>query len=453
MKPEIMKRCSSISLVISLLCAGAFAGQRPHYGGTLRVAVREAPSSLDPAGIGAASFLTGFVFETLVTLDDRGTPLPHLATSWQAEAGDQRWRFSLRNGVSFNDGSRLDAGTVAASLRAANADWKVIAVGDALMIETASPRPHLPAELALRSNAIARHENGKAVGTGPFVVSQSDPGKHLSLMANEQYWDGRPFLDSVEIDLGKSYREQSALFDLGKVDVIEIAPENIHRAEAAGRAVVTSQPSTLMALVFAEPPKSIDETHARSALAMSIDTAAINHVVLQDGGEPTGALLPNWLSGYAFAFPAGKNIDGARREKLLVRRLTSWTLRYDDADPVSRVVAERIQLNARDIGITIQLAISGASDLNLVEISPSSDNPRVQLRELAAALGLPEPKLTGPSAADLYAAEKQLLETHQVISLLHLKGGVSVRANVHGWSYSPSGLWRVEDLWLGSEKP
>jgi len=117
------------------------------------------------------------------------------------------------------------------------------------------------------------------------------------------------------------------------------------------------------------------------------------------------------------------------------------------------VVAERIQLNARDIGITIQLAISGASDLNLLEISTSSADPRVQLRELAAAVGLPEPKLTGPSAADLYAAEKQLLETHQVIPLLHVKSAVSVSANVHGWSYPPSGAWRVEDLWLGSEKP
>src|SRR5215470_20170832 len=179
MRQETMKRCCSISLAISVLCGMALSASRPHYGGTLRVAVREAPSSLDPAGIGGASFLTGFVFETLVTLDDRGTPLPHLATSWQAEAGDQRWRFSLRNGVSFNDGARLDAGTVAASLRAANADWKVIAVGDALMIETASPRPHLPAELALPSNAIARHENGRAIGTGPFLVSQCDPGKHL----------------------------------------------------------------------------------------------------------------------------------------------------------------------------------------------------------------------------------------------------------------------------------
>jgi peptide/nickel transport system substrate-binding protein len=431
----------------------ALGASRPHYGGTLRLAMKRAPASIDPAGTPGSSFLTGFIFETLVKLDDRGTPQLNLATSWQADAGDQRWRFVLRDGVSFSDGTRFDANTAAASLRAANADWKVMAVGDALMIETASPYPDMPAELALPSNAIARRDNGKAIGTGPFVISRFDAGKHLSLKANDQYWNGRPFLDSVEIDLGKSYREQGAMFDLGKVDAVEIAPEGIHRAEAAGRTVVSSQPSTLMTLVFAEPVKSTDETHARNALAMSVDTAAINHVVIQDGGEPTGALLPNWLSGYAFVFSTGKNIDGARREKLLGRRVSPWTLRYDAADPVSRVVAERIQLNARDIGITIQLAISGASDLNLLEISPSSADPRVQLREIASALGLPAPKIAGSSSADLYAAEKQLLELHQAIPLLHLKSAVSIRANVHDWNSSPQGEWDVENVWLSPEKP
>ena len=431
----------------------ALGESRPHYGGTLRLAVRVAPASIDPAGSAGASFLTGLMFETLVRLDDRGMPQPNLATSWQAESGDQRWRVSLRSGVTFSDGTRLDAATVAASLRAAKADWKVVADGNAVIIETASPRPALPAELALMSNAVARHENGKAIGTGPFLISQFDPGKHLSLKANDQYWNGRPFLDSVEIELGKNYREQSALFDLGKTDVIEIAPESIHRAEASGRTVVSSRPFSLMALAFAEPPKSPDESHARTALAMSIDTEAINHVVLQDGGEPTAALLPNWLSGYAFVFPAGRNVDAARREKLLARRVSSWTLRYDAGDPVSRVIAERIQLNARDVGLTIQLSISGASDLNLIEISPLSSDARVQLRELASALGLPAPKVAGSAAADLYAAEKALLDTHQVIPLLQLKSAVSVRGNVRGWNSSPSGEWHVEGVWLLPEKP
>src|SRR5205823_12938640 len=132
------------------------------------------------------------------------------------------------------------------------------------------------------------------------------------------------------------YREQATLLDLGKADVIEIAPENIHRAQAEGRTVINSEPSKLMALAFAEAPKSEDEAHARNALAMSIDTTAINNVVLQGGGVPAGALLPNWETGYAFAFPVGGSGEIAHPERAQRRRLTSWTLGYDASDPISR---------------------------------------------------------------------------------------------------------------------
>ena len=450
-----MKQCCSILVAISsvLWTQLAFSGSRPRYGGTLRIAVKEAPASMDPAGANPATLLTRLVFETLTSLDDRGRPQPDLAVSWQAEPGDQRWRFVVRGGVSFSDGALFDANTAAASLRAANADWKVLAVGNAVMIETASPHPELPAELALPQNAITHRESGKISGTGPFAASQFEPGKHLSLKASEQYWNGRPFLDAVEVEMGKAYRDQLSMFDLGKTDVIEIAPENIHRAEAAGRTVLSSEPAMLIALVFAAEAKSEDETHARNALAMSADTAAISHVVFQDGGDPTGALLPNWISGYAFAFQSGRNLDGARHEKQLARRLAPWTLRYDASDPIARVIAERIQLNARDAGIAIQLAISGASDLTLVEISPLSPDPDVELRELATALQIPEPKVAASSATARYSAEKSLLQSRQVIPLLHLKSAVSLRANVHDWKSLPWGEWRVETVWLGTEKP
>src|SRR5215471_19578351 len=98
-RQAIMRRCCSISLAISVLCGLALGASRPHYGGTLRLSVKEAPSSIDPAGVSGASYLTGFVFETLVKLDDRGIPQPWLASSWQAESGDQRWRIVLRDGV------------------------------------------------------------------------------------------------------------------------------------------------------------------------------------------------------------------------------------------------------------------------------------------------------------------------------------------------------------------
>jgi peptide/nickel transport system substrate-binding protein len=296
-----MKRSFSTLLAVSSLLwltpKPALGASRPHYGGTLRIAVKEAPASFDPAlGSTGPAGLSRLVFETLVALDDRGRPQPLLAASWQTEPGSQRWSFALRNGVSFHDGGSLDAGAVAASLRNANPEWKVLAAGDTIIIETESPDQDVPAQLALARNGIARRNNADLSGTGPFAIAQWTPGKHLTLNANNQYWGGRPFLDSIEVEFGKSERDQMIALDLGKADVAEVSPENILRARAEGRTVVNSEPEELMALVFATEPRSEDEVHARNALAFSLDATALNNVVLQGGGEPSGALLPNWLS-------------------------------------------------------------------------------------------------------------------------------------------------------------
>jgi len=388
-----------------------------------------------------------------VRLDERGHPQPLLALSWQAEPGNQRWRFLLRSGVSFSDGAPLDSSTVVASLRNSSSDWKVIAAGDTVMIETESPDPDIPAELALARNGIVRHTDGKLSGTGPFTIAQWAPGKHLVLAANDQYWAGRPFLDSIEVEFGKNYREQMVLLDLNKADVVEVAPESIHRAQADGRTVMSSQPQELMALVFASDARSDAENHARNALALSIDTPALNNVILQGGGQPTGALLPNWLSGYAFVFASGSSPENARQDRGQAQHTVSWTLGHDASDPVAQLVAERILLNARDVGITLQLTTSPNSDLRLVRMQLPCSDAHVALRELARSLQLSEPKFAGNSVAELYSAESTLLQTHRVIPLLHIRSAVALRPNVRNWNMLPDGSWEISNVWLSAEKP
>src|ERR1700686_575697 len=344
---EIMKRFSLL-LIAAASLATATAATRPHYGGTLHVAVQETSQSFDPAASDGPGFqsLSHLVFETLVRLDDRGHPEPLLATSWQVEPGNQRWRFQLRSGVIFNDGIPVDPASVAASLRTANPGWKVFALGDLVMIETSSPVPNLAAELALPHNSISRRSEGKLIGTGPFTVLQWDAAKqHLTLQANDQYWAGRPFIDSIEADFGKNDRDELMLMDLGKSDLVEIASEDIRRAQTGNRVIKTSQPAELLALLFTRDAQSDDETHMRNALAVSIDSAALNNVVFQTAGEPSGALLPNWLSGYAFVFPRGGSGAAALRAKT-PQHIATWTLSYDAADSVARIVTVRILLNA-----------------------------------------------------------------------------------------------------------
>jgi MarR-like DNA-binding transcriptional regulator SgrR of sgrS sRNA len=427
----------------------AHAETRPHYGGSLRIALGETPPSFDPAALAGPSLsnLSRQVFETLVALDERGHPQPLVATSWQSEPGNQRWRFLLRSGVSFHDGAPLDAASVVASLRKSNPGWKVIALGNSVIIETGSPDSELPSELALARNGIVRRSGSQWTGTGPFA-GKFDPGKHLTLTANDQYWAGRPFLDSVEVDFGVNDRDGMTALDLGKADVVRIPPEDIQRLRAQDHTVIASDPSELMALVFPSGPASDLDARVRTIIAESLDTTAISNVVLQGGAEPIGALLPNWLSGYAFVFT-----NPTEHPPHAEASLRPLSLSYDASDSIARVVAERILLNARDRGLAVQLTTAGNAEMKLVRLPLASADPRLALIELAKALELPPPKFPTDSIEDLYRAERSLLEAGRVIPLLHTRNAVAVRANVRGLSMYPDGRWNLGSVWLAPEKP
>jgi ABC-type transport system substrate-binding protein len=443
----------------SLLCAlGVHAATRPHYGGTLYVEMRAAPISLDPADSNQPDWagfrtLSRLMFDTLVSLDDQGKPEAALATSWRAEPGSQRWQFFLRNGVAFQDGTQLTPEAVAASLRRTNPTWKVFSEGNAVVIERDSPTPDLPAELALPRNSIVKREGGKISGTGPFAVSQWDPGKKLALGARDDYWDGRAFLDVIEIDMGKSFREQMISFDLGKAQLIEVAPEQARRAAADGRHVESSPPAELIALVFSRDPQSPEDGRQRQALALSIDRELLNTVVLQGGGEPAGGLLPNWMTGYGFLFPASIDLALARQVRGEIPHTTSWTLGYDPSDPTARVIAERIVLNARDAGLGMQVTSASGADVRLVRIPLISLDSQIALSEVAAGLGLPQPKLDSNSIDDLYSVESKLLKSQRVIPLLHLRAACGVSSTVKNWRAARDGSWRLPGVWLATEKP
>lgn len=451
-----MKRFVSALLAASSLAFGfisAAAATRPHYGGTLRVAIAEAPQSLDPAdpvlnSSTAGRNLARLIFDRLVILDERGLPRPALATSWQAETGDQRWELQLRRDAAFHDGTPLSAGVAAASLRAANPAWRIEAHGDAVLVEFDSPHPNFLAELALSRNGIAKRAGGKLVGTGAFAIREWEPGRKLLLAANNEYWAGRPFLDAIAAEMGRSYRDQMIALDLGQADLIEIPAERARRAAAENRRVQNSAPVELMALVFGRALEMRDDQRLCQAIGLSMDRASLNAALLEGQGEPTGALLPNWITGYAFLFSQETNVAQARQIRSEVKSSAAWTLAYDPNDPLARVVAERVALNARDAGIALQLTTSGAADLRLVRASVASVEGRTALTALAWAIGLPLPRFPGSAEESLYNGENVLLQTRRAIPLIYLPVSYGVSPAVRNWSATADGSWRLQDTWL-----
>jgi len=451
--------------VSSVLVAGlvtielaAAAQSRPQYGGTLHVTMLAAPAALDPADNTrpdsfARRSLTLLMFETLVTMDSNGHPHAALATSWQALSGGQRWRFRLRRGVKFHDGTALTAENAASSLRAANPTWNVYADADTIVIELDGADPALLAELAQPRNAIAkRNSDNKPAGTGPFHIVDWQPGKKLILAAEEGYWNGRPFLDSIEIEMGKSYRDQMMALQLGKADLVEVAPEQAHRFSLEGDRLASSAPLELLALSFSREVTSPDDKLLREALALSLDRGSVRSVLFQGAGQPTAAILPNWMSGYGFVFPTDADLPRARQTREQVHTIPRWIIGYDSGDPVGRLLAERIALNGKDAGLWLQATAGATADLQLVRI-PLPADPWVALADVAARAGLPAARNKGGSVGDLYAAEQAALAMQRIIPLFHLPVSYAAAATLKSWTLRPDGSWNLADAWLGSAKP
>ena len=441
-------------VVSSLMLAAATttAETRPQYGGVLHVAVRAAPASLDPAdntqpdSFGRRS-LTGLMFDTLVRMDGNGRMQPSLATEWQSTAGGQRWQFRIRRGVTFHDGTLLTAKIAAASLRNANPAWNVVADADSLSIGLEKPEPDLPGELALSRNAIVlRSSSNQSSGTGAFHVVDWQPGKRLSLAAEENCWRGRPFLDAIEIEMGKSVRDQQTALELGKADLAEVAPEQIHRLSQERHRLASSNPIELLALVFSRDAASPDEKLLRQALAWSVDRASIRSVLLQGAGQPAASILPTWVSGYGFVFSTDADLPRAREAREQAGNAPTWTLGYDGNDPLARLLAERITLNGRDAGLSLQPAAGAAGDLRLVRIPLASPDPWIALAGVTTLVGLPTVERRG-GEEELYGAEMALLATQRVIPLFHLPASYAGAAGLENWALQPDGSWTVADAW------
>lgn len=444
---------SQLLAAISLLSAAAGA-TRPHYGGTLRVTVQSAPTTLElpasapPADYWDAGRVLSLVADNLVKSDSLGRPQPALAVAWQSDATAKHWQLTLRRSVKFHDGSPASPAAVAQILGTLDSGWTVRASGDTLIIESENPMPSLLAELALPRDLILKHNAaGWPIGTGAFRVAEWQPGKHLQLAANEESWQGRPFVDTVEIEFGKSQRDQAIALELGKADLIEAAPQ---MAGANGsQRLRSSLPVELMALVF--PPNSrAQDARVREALALSIDRKPIQSVLLRGAGEPAGSVLPNWMTGYSSVFPAQVNAQLARAV-LAESRQPALTLSYDPRDPQAQLIAERIALGARGIGLTLQVSLSGPEDIRLVRATLPSPDPATSLREASRQLGLSPPAVRSNAVEDLYQAERTLLDQHAVIPLFHLPVASAAGRRVRDWEPDPIGAWRVSEVWLEAD--
>jgi len=289
-----------------------------------------------------------------------------------------------------------------------------------------------------------------SLSPGPFKVAEFVPGKKLTLAANEDYVGGRPYLDNIEILMGRPAREQLVDLQLGRADVIDVPAESMRRASQEGVRLIASSPVELVAVVFSA---NVDP-RVREAVSLTVDRAAIFNVLLGRQGEPTAALLPDWMTGYGFLFDASQNVTRARQLAIETGPAKPITLAYDAHDALARAIVERIALDARAAGLNLTPTTSVANpDAKLIRILLTEGDPDAALGGIARVVAQECcPRSAQPTTEQYYAAERELREKARIVPLLHLPVAYGLSPRVKDWPASRWGGWTLDQVWL-EQKP
>ena len=302
-----MKKSLLTASAIALLSSMASAQN------DITVAIQLEPPNLDPTG-GAAqaidSVLYSNVFEGLTRFEGDGAVVPGLAKSWEISDDGTVYTFNLNSGVSFHDGTDMDAEDVKFSLDRARAEDSTnaqkrlfsgitdVTVVDPMTVKVTLDQPNgsFLFNMAWGDAVIVAPESieniaSNPIGTGAFTFSDWVQGDRLELTRNENYWGNPAALESATF---RFISDPTAAFAAVMAEDVDVfvgfpAPENLPQFEADSRFQVlvgNTEGETILSTNNKMPP--FDNLLVRKAVAHAIDRQAIIDGAMFGYGTPIG---------------------------------------------------------------------------------------------------------------------------------------------------------------------
>ena len=313
-------------VLILLLSLGTATAQDPQYGGTLVFGAESMGDSFDIGfwhGFGGVHVIDS-IGEGLVRADfENGGALPGLAESWEISDDGLVYTFHIREGMTFHDGEPVTAGAIVRSMtRPINPDdpsyidgmymygnqgtsnWESIeAVDDHTIVLTlAQPNATQLLVFSRPDGAIispkAMDEFGTEVGlnmsmAGPFKIERFVPGQEAVLVANEDYWAGRPYVDRVVI---RAFPDEAAILaalEAGEIDMTLYAPfTSVPRLQ--GSDSIRVEVGAPLVDLFAGANVSaapLDNLHVRLAINNALDREVLIEAGLNGFAEMPASLI------------------------------------------------------------------------------------------------------------------------------------------------------------------
>jgi len=345
---------------------------------TLTTAITTNPPTLDPqATFNGFSFaVTNHIYETLFRVTPEGEIAPGLATEW-AFLEPTILEVSLRDGVTFHDGTPLDAEAVKASLerlldpetgapgRFVVAAIQSIEVVDdsTLHIVTEEPFAPLLAHLAHPVSAVVSVAQAESLareplGTGPFTFVSWEQGNEIRLQANPDYWGSEPAIQDVVYRVIPEVSTQLVELRSGGLDIIfNVPPDNFVSLQSDETIVTDSFLGWGSAHVGmnVDNPK-LQDPRVRAAIAHAIDKGLIIEEFLQGLAEPAVAPIPPTVR-FAADLSEPYPYDPERARELLQEAgAEGLSLRLDIfQNPDLEASAQILQFMLSEVGIELEI--------------------------------------------------------------------------------------------------
>jgi peptide/nickel transport system substrate-binding protein len=362
----------------------AAAGPRPAVAqarrGEIIAGLSERMLTLDPANhysISSTSVLR-HVYDPLVDVTNDDKFVPALAESWRATS-NTAWRFTLRRGVSFHDGTPFTADSVVFTLKRVRDNTKLIKSfvyqdiedvqkdGDyAVTVTTKRPFGSLPAHLTMLGMlppGAGAHEDAfftKPVGTGPFRFVSWTHGDHVELAANPKYWKaGVPKVEKLTVRFIPELSTRVAALRAGEIHVIDrVWPDMVQTLRATPGVKVLDTPAIeAQRWHFQLARDSVKDPRVRKAVSLAIDRTVIIKDLLLGYARPVVCPVPPGLLGHTNL--GQKPYDPEKARQLLKQAgATNLTLDFvlmKDLYPKQLEIAQAVAAMLGDVGIKVNI--------------------------------------------------------------------------------------------------
>ena len=389
----------AIDLLDVAYIEGIILGDNPFPGGTLMAVTPWDPSTGGGAGVegevyGGVSPYGTNIYEPLVFIDNDMNIQPGLAKSWK-RVDDDTWRFYLREGVKFHDGTVFDADAVkysfdkyldsflfsqilATRLYLVSKDQIDVVDDYTVDITTSKPLGCLPGRLSNPGIVMISpniDDYGKPDGTGPFKFVEMIPMLTLELVRNEQYWGDGPKLEELTIKTIFDPSTKVMALEAGEVDLIYGVPlSEVSSLESDPDIQVFEKMMPMTQILRINAKKGpLSDVRVRKAINYAIKKEDIVEYILEGIGEPAKGFIAPVIPWSADDELDGYTYNSVKAEELLAD--AGWVdtdgdgyldkngetleveLTYipEEYSPAYKATAEAIQDQLKEVGIKVEL--------------------------------------------------------------------------------------------------